>query len=203
MELLGEGGMGEVYLAEQREPVQRRVALKVIKLGMGSREVLARFELERQALAVMSHESIARVFDAGVTAPGQPYFVMEYVEGGVPLTRFCAEHELSVQDRVELVVQVCEGVQHAHQRGVLHRDLKPGNILATMSHGRPRVKIIDFGLARTMGEDDGRREPTLLTRQGQLLGTPEYMAPEQARGDAAAIDTRTDVYAIGVILYEL
>ena len=197
---LGVGGMGVVYLAEQREPVRRLVALKVIKRGMDSRQVLRRFELERQALAMMSHDLIARVFDAGTTDQGQPYFVMEHV-AGVPLTEHCDKYRLSIRERLDLFEQVCAGVQHAHQKGIIHRDLKPSNILVTMDQGHAVPKIIDFGLARAVGQQ--LTEGTLLTEHGQILGTPAYMSPEQAEMTSQGVDTRTDIYALGVVLYEL
>jgi non-specific serine/threonine protein kinase/serine/threonine-protein kinase len=200
LRLLGRGGMGAVFLAEQQEPVARQVALKVIKLGMDSATVLARFEIERRALAAMNHDFIARVHDAGLTERGQPWFAMEYVEGA-PLDRHCDQHQLSVCDRLELFVRVCEGVQHAHRRGVIHRDLKPANILVSVQGDGVRPKIIDFGLARAV--ERSADQETLATLQGQLVGTPGYMSPEQAAGDLDAVDTRTDVYSLGVVLYKL
>jgi serine/threonine protein kinase/formylglycine-generating enzyme required for sulfatase activity len=200
LDQLGEGGMGTVYLAQQKEPVRRRVALKVIKLGMDSKQVLARFELERQALAVMNHPAIAKVHDAGVTELGQPYFVMEYVEG-IPLTDYCDQNRLSITERIAVFQQICHGIQHAHQKGILHRDLKPANILVTRKGEQHLAKIIDFGLARAT--DQQLVEQTIYTEQGQFIGTPEYMSPEQAGGNALEIDTRTDIYSLGVVLYEL
>jgi serine/threonine protein kinase/formylglycine-generating enzyme required for sulfatase activity len=197
---IGTGGMGTVYLAEQREPVWRRVALKVIKLGMDTRAVLARFEAERQALAMMEHPAIAKVFDAGATAQGRPYFAMEYVEGE-PITRYCDRNRLTVEARLALFRQVCAGVQHAHTKGVIHRDLTPSNVLVTAQDGQPAVKIIDFGLARAT--DRRLTDRTLFTAQGMILGTPEYMSPEQAGLRGLDIDTRTDVYTLGVVLFEL
>jgi formylglycine-generating enzyme required for sulfatase activity len=198
--VLGEGGMGTVYLAEQREPVRRRVALKLIKLGMDSKAVLARFALERQALAVMNHDAIAKVLDAGTSERGQPFFALELVEG-TPITRYCDEHKLDLRARIALFQQVCAGVQHAHQKGVIHRDLKPGNVLCALRGERHVAKIIDFGVARAT--DHQLVAQTVFTEQGMLVGTPEYMSPEQAAGNALAIDTRTDVYSLGMILYEL
>ncbi|MCA8954317.1 MAG: serine/threonine protein kinase [Planctomycetes bacterium] len=198
--VLGEGGMGTVYLAEQEVPLRRLVALKLVKLGMDSRQVLLRFEGERQALACMAHSNIARVLDGGLSDAGRPYFVMEYVDGE-PITRFCERHGLGLEARIELFQQVCAGVQHAHQKGVLHRDLKPSNILVQVEDGAPRAKIIDFGLARAIDREHAHESQ--LTVEGQLLGTPAYMSPEQAAGDPAAIDTRSDVYSLGVVLYQL
>jgi non-specific serine/threonine protein kinase/serine/threonine-protein kinase len=200
LELLGEGGMGEVWLAEQTEPVHRRVALKLIKLGMDTRQVVARFEAERQALAVMDHPGIAQVFDGGATDDGRPYFVMELVRG-VPLNEYCDTHRLSTEERIRLFVDVCHAVQHAHHKGVIHRDLKPSNILVAVKDDEAVVKIIDFGIAKALGHDLTDR--TLVTRIGQIVGTPEYMSPEQAEMSGLDVDTRTDVYALGVILYEL
>jgi serine/threonine protein kinase len=200
MEKLGSGGMGTVYRAEQREPVHRQVALKVIKKGMDSEQMLARFERESQALAAMNHTAIAKVYDAGLTGSGQPFFAMELVEG-VPITTYCDDHRLSVPERIALFQQVCRGVQHAHQKGILHRDLKPSNVLVGRQGDEHQVKIIDFGLARATVSDTG--EETLFTQLGQLVGTPEYMSPEQAAGLPTQLDTRTDVYSLGVLLYEL
>ena len=200
LEELGSGGMGVVYLAEQTEPVRRRVALKIIKLGMDTKQVVARFESERQALAVMDHPNIARVFDAGATDTGRPYFVMELVRG-VPLTEYCDRHRLTTPERLELFVPVCHAVQHAHQKGVIHRDLKPSNILVTVQDDRPVPKIIDFGIAKAIEHRLTMR--TLFTEQGQLIGTPEYMSPEQAEMSGLDVDTRGDIYSLGVILYEL
>jgi len=204
LEQIGEGGFGMVYLAEQEHPIRRRVALKVIKLGMDTRQVIARFEQERQALAIMDHPGIAKVFDAGATATGRPFFAMELVRG-VPVTQFCDDHRLGVRERLELFGQICEAVQHAHHRGVIHRDLKPSNILVGRGDAdRPIPKVIDFGIAKAT--QSRLAERTLFTESRQLLGTPEYMSPEQAGRDAAAaadIDTRSDVYSLGVLLYEL
>jgi len=200
LETLGEGGMGTVYLAEQKEPVRRRVALKLIKLGMDSKAVLLRFEQERQALALMQHDGIAKVYDCGTTERGQPFFVMELVKG-VPLHEFCEQHRLSLPQRLSLMQQVCDAVTHAHQKGVVHRDLKPGNVLVSDEGGKPHVKIIDFGLAKALGQK--LVEATLFTETGQVVGTPEYMAPEQADPSNADIDTRADIYSLGVMLYEV
>ena len=197
---LGEGGMGSVYLAEQQEPVKRRVALKLIKLGMDSRSVVARFEQERQALALMQHDGIAKIYDCGTSDRGQPFFVMEHVKG-IPLATYCDQNRLPLEDRIHLIQQVCAAVQHAHQKGVVHRDLKPGNVLVTEDNGVRQVKIIDFGLAKAMGQK--LVEATLFTETGQVVGTPEYMAPEQADPTNQDIDTRTDVYSIGVMAYEV
>jgi non-specific serine/threonine protein kinase/serine/threonine-protein kinase len=200
VEKLGEGGMGEVYLAEQEEPIRRRVALKLIKTGMDTRQVVARFESERQALALMNHPNIARVFEAGDTEQGRPYFVMEYVDGS-PITEYCDEHRLTTKQRLELVRQVCAGVQHAHQKGIIHRDIKPSNVLVEPDDGTPVPKIIDFGVARATEQQLAER--SVFTQLGVLIGTPEYMSPEQAEMTTLDIDTRTDVYSLGVLLYEL
>ena len=200
LELVGEGGMGEVWLAEQTRPVRRQVALKIIKAGMDTAQVVARFEAERQALALMNHPAIARVFDAGATPQGRPYFVMEYVRGE-PVTAYCARHKLAIGERLELFIQVCEGVQHAHQKGIIHRDLKPSNVLVTLQDDRPVPKIIDFGVAKATIRT--LTERTLHTEFGALVGTAEYMSPEQAEMTGLDVDTRTDIYALGVVLYEL
>ena len=200
LELLGRGGMGEVWLAEQTEPVHRRVALKIIRLGMDTKDFLARLEAERQALAVMDHPNIARFYDGGATETGRPYFVMELVHG-VPITEYCDVNRLTTDERIRLFLDVCQAVQHAHHKGVVHRDLKPSNVLATVVDQKPVVKVIDFGIAKALGRDLTDR--TLVTRAGQILGTPEYMSPEQAEMTGLDVDTRTDVYSLGVMLYEL
>lgn len=197
---LGEGGMGQVWLAEQTAPVRRQVALKLIRVGMYDDAILRRFESERQSLAIMDHPSIAKVFDAGTTSDGQPYFVMEYVQG-LPITTYCDQHKLKIRDRLELFIRVCEGVQHAHQKAIIHRDLKPANILVTEVDGKPTPRIIDFGLAKALTPQSPGE--IMLTQAGGFVGTPSYMSPEQTTPDAHDIDTRADVYSIGVILYEL
>jgi serine/threonine protein kinase/tetratricopeptide (TPR) repeat protein len=200
LQKLGEGGFGTVYMAEQVEPVRRRVALKVIKLGMDTRQVIARFEAERQALALMDHPNIAKVLDAGATGTGRPYFVMELVRG-VPITDYCDQAKLAIGERIDLFVTVCGAVQHAHQKGIIHRDLKPSNILVTLHDGRPVPIVIDFGIAKAT--DRRLTEKTLFTELHQIIGTPEYMSPEQAALSGLDIDTRADVYSLGVLLYEL
>jgi serine/threonine protein kinase len=197
---LGEGGMGTVYLAEQREPIRRLVALKVVKLGMDTGQVLARFANERQALAIMDHPSIARIFDAGATPKGRPYFVMEYIEG-VPITQYCDRRRMTIGQRLEVFLSVCRAVQHAHQKGVIHRDLKPSNVLVMEQEEKPVAKVIDFGIAKAT--DQWAVEKTLLTQFGQMVGTPEYASPEQAEVMTGEVDERSDVYSLGVILYEL
>jgi serine/threonine protein kinase len=200
LQLIGEGGMGAVFLAEQSQPVQRKVALKVIKPGMDSQQVIARFEAERQALALMDHPHIARVLDAGTTDSGQPYFVMELVKG-IPITKYCDERRLTPKERLQLFVPVCQAVQHAHQKGIIHRDLKPSNVLIPLYDGVPVPKVIDFGVAKATGPK--LTERTLFTEFGALVGTLEYMSPEQAELNQLDIDTRSDIYALGVLLYEL
>lgn len=200
IEVLGEGGVGSVYLAEQGPPISRRVAIKLIKLGMDTREVLARFELERQAVAMMSHPNIAKVLDAGETRTGRPYFVMEYVEGK-PLTEHCDEHKLNVVERLRLFVRICGAIQHAHGRGILHRDVKPSNLLINYQDGHHVPMVIDFGLAKVLSS--GASEATMLTTPGQLLGTPSYMSPEQVELPPDDIDNRADVYGLGIVLFEL
>ncbi|MEE9297146.1 MAG: serine/threonine-protein kinase [Phycisphaerae bacterium] len=200
LEILGEGGFGVVYLAEQTEPVRRRVALKVIKPGMDTAAVIARFEAERQALAMMDHPNVAKVFDAGTTEKGRPYFVMEHV-AGVPITEHCDRHQLGIDERLDLFIRVCEAVQHAHQKGIIHRDIKPSNILVAYRDGESVPKVIDFGVAKAI--EQRLTEHTIFTQQGQLIGTPAYMSPEQAEMTAQDVDTRTDIYSLGVLLYEL
>jgi serine/threonine protein kinase/WD40 repeat protein len=200
LEQIGEGGMGVVYMADQQSPVRRRVALKLIKLGMDTKQVIARFEAERQALAMMEHPNIARVFDAGATESGRPYFVMELVKG-VPVTTYCDSNRLTARERLELFVPICSSIQHAHQKGVIHRDIKPSNVLVTLHDGIPVPKVIDFGVAKAT---HGRlTDKTLFTEFRQMIGTPQYMSPEQAEMSGLDIDTRSDVYSLGVLLYEL
>jgi serine/threonine protein kinase len=200
LQQIGEGGFGVVYLAEQTEPVKRKVALKVIKPGMDSKEVIARFEAERQAVALMEHPNIAKVHDAGTTENGRPYFVMELVKG-IPITKYCEERELGTKERLELFADVCSAVQHAHQKGIIHRDLKPNNVLVAHVEGRAVPKVIDFGIAKAMHQR--LTDKTLHTTQGQFLGTPGYMSPEQAMAGGLEADTTTDIYTLGVMLYEL
>lgn len=200
LQKIGEGGMGEVWVAEQEKPIQRRVALKLIKAGMDTRQVIARFESERQALAMMDHPAIARVFDAGEAEDGRPYFVMEYVQG-IPITTYCDQNRLTTQERLELFKRVCDGVQHAHQKAIIHRDLKPSNILVAVQGEAAVPKIIDFGVAKATAQS--LTERTMFTELGMMVGTPEYMSPEQAEMTGQNVDTRTDVYSLGTILYEL
>lgn len=200
LQILGEGGFGLVYLAEQREPVIRRVALKIIKPGMDSREVLARFEAERQALALMDHPNVAVFFDSGISDRGRPYFAMEYVPG-VPITQYCDDNRLTPRERIEMLIGVCQAVHHAHQKGIIHRDLKPSNILVMLQDGKPSPKVIDFGVAKAISAR--LTERTLFTETGRLLGTPEYMSPEQAGTGGLDIDIRTDIYSLGVVMYQL
>src|SRR5437667_4026722 len=223
LQQIGEGGCGVVYMAEQEEPVQRRVALKIIKLGMDTKQVIARFEAERQALAMMDHPNIAKIFDAGVTGmpvsakpgtededekedekenlrAGRPYFVMELVRG-IRITDYCDQNQLSPRERLDLFIQVCRAIQHAHQKGIIHRDIKPSNILVTVNDGAPVPKVIDFGIAKST---EGRlTDQTVYTAFEQFIGTPAYMSPEQAAMTSLDIDTRTDIYSLGVLLYEL
>ena len=200
LQKIGEGGCGVVYMAEQLEPVTRRVALKVIKLGMDTRQVVARFEAERQALALMDHPNIAKVLDAGATESGRPYFVMELVRG-VRLTDYCDQHKLSTKQRLELFIPVCQAIQHAHQKGIIHRDIKPSNILVTLHDGVPVPKVIDFGIAKATQQD--LTDKTVYTQLQQFIGTPAYMSPEQAEMSGLDVDTRSDIYSLGVLLYEL
>src|SRR5262245_61135637 len=207
IEQIGEGGMGTVWMAQQTEPVKRLVAVKLIKAGMDSKQVIARFEAERQALALMDHPNIARFLDAGTTKdepggvrPGRPYFVMDLVKGA-PITRYCDEHHLTPRQRLELFIPVCQAVQHAHQKGIIHRDLKPSNVLVALYDGKPVPKVIDFGVAKPAGQP--LTEKTLVTGFGAIVGTLEYMSPEQAEINQLDIDTRSDIYSLGVLLYEL
>src|ERR1043165_1090771 len=200
LQKIGEGGCGVVYMAEQSVPVRRRVALKVIKLGMDTKQVIGRFEAERQALALMDHPNIAKVLDAGATETGRPYFVMELVRG-IKITEYCDENNVPTADRLKLFTQVCQAIQHAHQKGVIHRDIKPSNILVTVNDGVPVPKIIDFGIAKATAGP--LTDKTFFTAFEQFIGTPAYMSPEQAEMTSLDIDTRTDVYSLGVLLYEL
>ena len=200
LEQIGEGGMGIVYMAEQTQPVRRKVALKIIKPGMDTRQVIARFEAERQALAMMEHPNIAKVLDAGATETGRPYFVMELVRG-IPITDYCDQHRLPIHKRLDLFMQVCRAVQHAHQKGIIHRDLKPTNVLVTALDGVPMPRVIDFGIAKAAGQN--LTDKTLFTGFAQFIGTPLYMSPEQAELSAVDVDTRSDIYSLGVLLYEL
>src|SRR6266536_1576025 len=199
LQQIGEGGCGVVYMAEQDEPVRRRVALKVIKLGMDTKSVIARFEAERQALAMMDHPNIAKVLEAGATEAGRPYFVMELVRG-IKITEFCDAKSVPTADRLKLFTQVCQAIQHAHQKGVIHRDIKPSNILVTVNDGVPVPKIIDFGIAKATAGP--LTDKTFFTAFEQFIGTPAYMSPEQAEMTSLDIDTRTDIYSLGVLLYE-
>jgi serine/threonine protein kinase len=200
LQQIGEGGMGTVFMAEQTQPVHRKVALKVIKAGMDSRQVIARFEAERQALAMMDHVNIARVFDGGATEAGRPYFVMELVHG-IPITKYCDDNHLTPRERLELFVPVCQAIQHAHQKGIIHRDIKPSNVMVTLYDGKPVPKVIDFGVAKAT--EQKLTERTLFTQYGTMVGTLEYMSPEQAEMSALGVDTRSDIYSLGVLLYEL
>jgi serine/threonine protein kinase len=199
-EKIGEGGFGIVYVAEQEKPVRRKVALKIIKPGMDTKDVIARFEAERQALALMDHPNVARVLDAGATDTGRPYFVMELVHG-IPITEFCDKNKLSTRDRLLLFADVCRAVQHAHQKGIIHRDLKPSNIMVTLHDGQPVAKVIDFGVSKALSQQ--LTEKSIYTAYGQMIGTPSYMSPEQAEMSGLGIDTRSDIYSLGVLLYEL
>src|SRR5688572_23499207 len=199
LKLIGEGGMGVVYKCEQRHPIRRTVAVKLLKPWMDGSDVLARFEGERQALALMEHSNIAGVLDAG-TADGRPYFVMEYVPGE-PITAFCDRHRYTTHQRLELFTQACDAIQHAHQKAIIHRDIKPSNLLVMLEGGRPVLKVIDFGVAKATAFR--LTEQTMFTEHGQLIGTPEYMSPEQAEMNVVDVDTRSDIYSLGVVLYEL
>ena len=200
LEQIGEGGFGVVFMAEQRQPVRRRVAVKIVKPGMDTRQVVARFESERQSLALMSHPNIAQIIDGGETASGRPYFVMELVRG-VPITEFCDQNHSSADERLKLFVSVCHAIQHAHHKGIIHRDIKPSNVMVTLDDGIPVVKVIDFGVAKAIAQR--LTEKTLFTGYGQMIGTPAYMSPEQASMSLLDVDTRTDIYSLGVLLYEL
>jgi serine/threonine protein kinase len=200
LSIIGEGGFGIVYLGEQKTPIKRQVALKIIKPGMDSKQVIARFEAESQALALLDHPNIAHVLGAGTTESGRPYFAMEYIKG-IPITEYCDREKLSIEDRLKMFVQVCEAVQHAHQKGIIHRDIKPSNIMVSVQDNKAIPKIIDFGVAKAIAMP--LTEKTLFTQQGQLIGTPEYMSPEQADLQERDIDTRTDIYSLGVVLYQL
>ncbi len=200
LQKIGEGGMGTVFMAEQEKPIRRRVALKIIKPGMDSKAVIARFEAERQALAMMDHPNIARVFDGGCTETGRPYFVMELVQG-IPITKYCDEKQLSAQERLGLFIQVCNAIQHAHQKGIIHRDIKPTNVLVAIYDAKPVPKVIDFGVAKALHQP--LTEATMFTQFGAVVGTMEYMSPEQSDMDVMGTDTRSDIYSLGVLLYEL
>ena len=200
LQKIGEGGMGAVYMVEQEKPVRRKVALKIIKPGMDTHQVVVRFEAERQALALMDHPNIARVLDGGTTDSGRPYFVMDLVKG-IPITQYCDEARLSPRERLELFIPVCQAIQHAHQKGIIHRDVKPSNVMVTLHDGKPVPKIIDFGVAKAI--DQRLTERTLFTQYGAIIGTPEYMSPEQAELSGLDVDTRSDIYSLGVLLYEL
>ncbi len=200
LEQIGEGGMGVVYMAEQQQPVRRMVALKVIKPGTDTKEVIARFDVERQALALMDHPNIARILDAGTTETGRPYFVMDMVRG-IPITTYCDQQQLDPRQRLELFVTVCRAVQHAHQKGVIHRDLKPTNVLVELHDVMSVPKVIDFGVAKAINQRFTKQ--SLFTQFSQMLGSPLYMSPEQAQLTGVNVDTRSDVYSLGVLLYEL
>src|SRR6478609_2458297 len=201
LEQIGEGGFGQVWVADQEAPVRRRVALKIVKLGMDTKEVIARFGQERQALAMMDHPNIAKVFDAGATPTGRPFFVMELVRG-IKFTDYCDQAKLSTAERLQLFIAVCHAVQHAHQKGIIHRDLKPSNILVTVSEGVAVPKVIDFGVAKAT-QQQRLTDLTIYTQVEQMIGTPLYMSPEQAEMSGLDVDTRSDIYSLGVLLYEL
>jgi len=198
--ILGEGGYGIVYLAEQHEPIRRRVALKIIKLGMDTKQVIARFEAERQALALFDHPNIAHIYEAGTTKTGRPYFVMEHVKG-MPITEHCDQEKSGIEERLAMFLDICDALQYAHQKGIIHRDIKPSNILISIESKGAVPKVIDFGVVKAISRS--LTERTLYTEQGQFIGTPEYMSPEQAEMMSQDIDTRSDVYSLGVVLYEL
>src|SRR5205823_3871952 len=200
LQQIGEGGFGVVYMAEQQKPVRRMVAFKIIKPGMDTAQVIARFESERQALALMDHPNIAKVLDGGATASGRPYFVMELVKG-VPITEFCDQNHLPPRQRLQLFASVCQAIQHAHHKGIIHRDLKPSNVLVTLQDATPLVKVIDFGVAKALGQE--LTDKSLHSGPTQMIGTPLYMSPEQAAQSSLDIDTRSDIYSLGVLLYEL
>ena len=200
LEQIGEGGFGSVWAAEQKTPVKRRVALKIIKLGMDTKQVIARFEAERQALAMMDHPNIAKVLDAGTTETGRPFFVMELVKG-IPILDYCDKEKLDTKARLDLFTQVCNAIQHAHQKSIIHRDIKPSNVLVTLHDGVPVPKVIDFGIAKATNQEP--TETTIYTQHRQMIGTPAYMSPEQAEMSGLDIDTRSDIYSLGVLLYEL
>jgi len=200
LQQIGEGGMGVVYMAQQEEPVQRKVALKIIKVGMDTKHVVARFEAERQALAMMDHPNIARVLDGGATETGRPYFVMELVKG-VPITEYCDKNNLSLNERLALFMPICRAIHSAHHKGIIHRDIKPSNVLVTLHHGDPMPKVIDFGIAKATNQK--LTEKTLFTQYSHMIGTPAYMSPEQAEMSSIDVDTRSDIYSLGVLLYEL
>src|SRR5947209_5396024 len=201
LEQIGQGGFGVVYKAEQKEPVKRIVALKIIKLGMDTKQVVARFEIERHTLELMDHPNIAKILDAGATETGRPYFVMELVQG-IKITDYCDQNNLTTQQRLELFIQICRAIQHAHQKGIIHRDIKPSNVLVTLRDGAPVPKVIDFGIAKAT-TDQPLTDKTLFTQFEMFVGTPAYMSPEQAEMSELGIDTRSDIYSLGILLYEL
>ena len=200
LQVIGEGGMGTVYMADQSKPVERRVAVKIIKAGMDTKQVIARFAAEQQALALMDHPNIAKVLDAGTTETGRPYFVMELVKG-IPITKYCDDKHFTLRERLGLMVDVCNAIQHAHQKGIIHRDIKPSNVLVTQYDGKPVPKVIDFGVAKATAQR--LTEKTMFTEFGAVVGTLEYMSPEQAELNQLDVDTRSDVYSLGVLFYEL
>ena len=202
LQQIGEGGMGTVWAADQTEPVRRRVAIKLIRSGTDSKDIIARFEAERQALAMMDHQNIARVFDAGTTDDGDLYFVMELVNG-VSITRYCDENKLGIRERLELFIPVCAAIQHAHQKGIIHRDIKPSNVMVMNHDGKAIPKVIDFGLAKALEHTTRLSENSIYTEFGKIVGTVQYMSPEQAQMNPLDVDTRSDIYSLGVLLYEL